>query len=171
MTNQPQWGPWFQGTGERPESVRDGDLVAVQFDASDECQVLIPAVDVGWFKDKRYRLHADHPHYTKDDSPPLWALDEATRRGTDYPNWEAIIAIVGDISSISRLIRAHARTIAKYETPPDPDAVYREYCARLLEAFGYGLSASSLRNGDSPTWGPPMIAELKTIIAEHGGKP
>lgn len=176
MTNETQWGPWFQGTGERPDGVRDGDEVQYRSVSDMIVETSRGSQYLAWYPNHECRLRADHPYYTKDgnpplvidqmiatleatdDSPPLWALDEATRRGTSFKNW-AVLHSQNAHPWLQKAITAHARTIAKYVTPPDPDAVYREYCARLMDAFS-----------DSDEDADAMIAELKTIIAEHGGK-
>ena len=62
--------------------------------------------------------------------PPLWALDMAAK-AAGCADWDTLKSVNGTMSALAKSVISHARTIAKYETPPvDPAELKRWQDAR-----------------------------------------
>jgi len=66
--------------------------------------------------------------------PPLWALDLAAK-AAGYADWDTLKSVNGTMSALAKSVISHARTLAKYETPPvDPAELKRWQDARMIAA-------------------------------------
>ena len=85
--------------------------------------------------------------------PPLWALDMAAK-AVDLVCWSYVTANLDSKHSARKSIIAHARTLAKYETPPvDPAELKRWQDARMIAAMHwdetrYPETAKKARSGE-----------------------
>ena len=69
--------------------------------------------------------------------PPLWALDLAAK-AAGCADWDTLKSVNGTMSALAKSVISHARTLAKYETPPvDPAELKRWQDAREFAARGY----------------------------------
>ena len=69
--------------------------------------------------------------------PPLWALDMAAK-AAGWRDYNHALTFHASNESLGKSIHAHARTLAKYETPPvDPAELKRWQDAREFAARGY----------------------------------
>jgi len=80
--------------------------------------------------------------------PPLWALDMAAK-AAGLIDWGDAYSRMGGASAIIASIIAHARTLAKYETPPvDPAELKRWKDAREAAAWANPSEADSYKDGE-----------------------
>ncbi|WP_066046059.1 MULTISPECIES: hypothetical protein [Sphingomonadales] len=94
-----------------------------------------------------------------EELPPLHALDKAANLA-GWDCWEAF-ATCKQPFALSDSIIAHARTIAKYEPAPDPDAQDMRDITRVIEA-AYGEGKTFLFDGRA------ALTAFRSILKERG---
>lgn len=99
-----------------------------------------------------------------EELPPLHALDKAA----NLAGWDSWNGIHKSQFHLRESIRAHARTLAKYEPAPDLDKREREELARMFEAFGMPSTANEMRVRQGREDLNGILAQYKAILKERG---